>query len=95
MRDYELAFIVNPNIEGEGVTSVVDKVSELIKGLNGEVASIDVWGRRSLTYAIKDYKEGTYILLKTVMPPASLTDLERELKLTEQIIRYMLVKADS
>ena len=95
MREYELAFIVNPNIEGEGVTQVVDKVSQLIKTGNGEVASIDVWGRRSLAYAIKDYKEGTYILLKTTMPPASLSEFERELKLTDQIIRYMLIKADS
>ncbi len=95
MREYELAFIVNPNIEGEGVTQVVDKVSQLIKTGNGEVASIDVWGRRSLAYAINDYKEGTYILLKTTMPPASLSEFERELKLTDQIIRYMLIKADS
>ena len=95
MRDYELAFIVNPNIESEGVTNVVDKVSQLIKTGNGEVASIDVWGRRSLAYAIKDYKEGTYVLIKATRPPVSLSEFERELKLTEQIIRYMLIKVDS
>jgi small subunit ribosomal protein S6 len=95
MRDYELAFIVNPNIESEGVTNVVDKVSQLIETGNGKVASVDVWGRRSLTYAIKDYKEGTYVLLKATIPPASLSEFERELKLTEQIIRYMLIKVDS
>ena len=95
MRDYELAFIVSPNIEGEGVTAVVEKVSGFIGAINGEVASVDVWGRRALAYAINNHREGTYILLKTKMPPASLLELERNLKLSEEVIRYLLVKAEN
>ena len=95
MRDYELAFIVSPNIETEGVTAVVEKVSGFVGAVNGEVTSVDVWGRRALAYSIKNFREGTYILLQTKMPPASLLELERELKLSEEIIRYMLVKVES
>lgn len=95
MRDYDLAFIVSPNIESEGVTNVVDKVSQIVKAINGEVTSVDVWGRRALAYAIDNYREGVYVLLKAKMPPASITELERELKLTEEVIRYMLIKVDS
>ena len=94
MRDYELAFIVEPNLADEGVTEVVDKVSRYVKAVDGEVASIDVWGRRTLAYPIDKYREGTYVLLLTKMSPSSLAELERNLKLSEEIIRYLLVKTD-
>ncbi|MBN1217353.1 MAG: 30S ribosomal protein S6 [Anaerolineae bacterium] len=95
MRDYELAFIIKPTLEGEDVTAVVDKVSEYIGAVSGEVTSVDVWGRRDLAYAINNYREGTYVLLQTKMPPASLVELERNLKLSEDVIRYLLVKVES
>ena len=94
MRDYELAIIVSPNIETEGVTTVVEKVSELIGAINGKVTSVDVWGRRALAYAIDNHREGTYVLLQANIPPAGLTELERNLKLSEEIIRYLLVKVE-
>lgn len=94
MRDYELAIIVSPNIETEGVTAVVEKVSELIGAINGKVTSVDVWGRRALAYAIDNHREGTYVLLQANMPPAGLIELERNLKLSEEIIRYLLVKVE-
>ena len=94
MRDYELAFIVSPNIETEGVTEVVDKVSGYVGAVNGEVASVDVWGRRALAYAINNHREGTYALLNVKIPPASIVELERNLKLSEDVIRYMLVKVE-
>ncbi len=95
MRDYELAFIIRPTIEAEGVTGVVDQVTGFVKAGNGEVTSVDVWGRRNLAYPINNYREGTYILLQAKMLPSALTELERNLKLSEDIIRYMLIRADS
>ena len=94
MRDYELAFIVQPNLADEGVTEVVDKVSRYVKAVDGEVASVDVWGRRTLAYPIDRHREGTYILLRAKMSPSSIAELERNLKLSEEIIRYLLIKAD-
>lgn len=95
MRDYELAIIVSPNIESEGVTAAVEKVSGMVGAINGKVTSVDVWGRRALAYAIDNHREGTYVLLQANMPPAGLTELERNLKLSEEIIRYLLVKVES
>jgi small subunit ribosomal protein S6 len=95
MRDYELAFIIKPTIEGDDVTSVVEKVTGYVEAISGEVTSVDVWGRRNLAYPINNYREGTYVLLQTKMPPASLVDLERDLKLSEDVIRYLLVKVES
>ena len=95
MRDYELAFIVMPNVDDNGVTAVVDKVSQFVKSANGEVASVDVWGRRTLAYPINNHREGIYVLFQAKMPPAALVELERNLKLSEEIIRYLLIKANN
>ena len=94
MRDYELAIIVEPNLATEGVTEVVDKVSRYVKAVDGEVASVDVWGRRTLAYSINRHREGTYVLLHAKMSPSSIAELERNLKLSEEIIRYLLVKTE-
>lgn len=94
MRDYELAIIVSPIIETEGVTAVVDTVSGYVGAINGEVASVDVWGRRVLAYAINNHREGTYALMNVKMPPASIGELERNLKLSEEVIRYMLINVE-
>jgi len=95
MRDYELAFIIEPNIDKEGATDVVEKVSGFVEAINGSVASVDVWGRKQLAYPINNHQEGTYVLLNTKMPPDALGDLERNLKLSEEVIRYLLVKIES
>ena len=91
MRNYELAFIVHPNVDEEGVAEVVEKVSQQVQAVNGEVPSVDVWGRRKLAYPINNHREGTYILLHAKLLPSTIVELERNLKLTEQIIRYLLV----
>ncbi len=95
MRDYELAFIVRPTIDDEGVTGVVETVSQFVQAINGEVTSVDVWGRRLLAYPINNHREGIYVLFQTKMPPSGLVELERNLKLSEDIIRYLLVKVES
>ena len=95
MRDYELTFIIQPNIDEEGVTGVVEKVSQFVQATDGSVTSVDVWGRKTLAYPINNQKEGIYVLLKANMPPASLGELERNLKLSEEIIRYLLVKDEN
>jgi small subunit ribosomal protein S6 len=92
MRDYELAFIIQPNIDEEGVTGIVEKVSQFVQANDGSVTSVDVWGRKTLAYPINNQKEGIYVLLKANMLSASLGELERNLKLSEEIIRYLLVK---
>ena len=94
MRDYELAFIIQPTVDDEGVTGVVEKVTQYVQTVNGEVASVDVWGRRNLAYPINNHREGIYVLVQAKLPPASLIELERNLKLSEEIIRYLLVKAE-
>ena len=95
MREYELAFIIRPTVDEEGVTGVVDQVSQYVRTGSGEVTSVDVWGRRVLAYPIEKHREGIYVLCQMKLPPASVVDLERNLKLSEEIIRYLLVNVEA
>lgn len=94
MRNYELVFIVAPTIEDENVQAVVDKVDDWIQADDGKVIKVDHWGRRQLAYPIQKFTEGTYVLLNTQLKPDALDELERNLKLDVNIIRYLLVRTE-
>lgn len=92
MRDYELVFIISPQISDEDIENVTNRVSQLVANNGGEITEIKPWGRRRLAYPIDNFREGFYVATKLRLNPASASDLERSLKLTEEIIRYLLVR---
>lgn len=94
MRDYELGFILHPDVEQADVTEAVERVSQYVTTIGGEVASVDVWGRRALAYPIRKQQEGTYVFLQAQISPQAVGELERNLKLDEEILRYLLVRLD-
>jgi len=94
VRSYELGFILHPDVEQADVTQAVEKVGNYITAIGGEVTSVDVWGRRQLAYPIRKQREGTYVFLQTQINPQAVGELERNLKLDEEILRYLLVRLD-
>jgi small subunit ribosomal protein S6 len=94
MRNYELGLILHPQVEQPDVTQTVDKVGQYITTVGGEVTSVDVWGRRALAYPIRKQKEGTYVFLQAQLDPQALQELERNLKLDEDILRYLLLRLE-
>jgi len=96
MRNYEFTFIAHPDIEveDEGLTGVTEKVSQFITEGGGQITNVDPWGRRRLAYPIQKQKEGYYVLMQVQLDPKSIVELERKLKLTEEIIRYLLVRVE-
>jgi len=94
--EYELVFIAHPQLDGEeGVPALTEQVQAWIEAIDGEVTYLDMWGRRRLAYPIRKQKEGSYVMLRAIMPRRSLAVLERELKLSEDILRYLLVRAET
>ena len=93
MRDYELIFILSPEVGEEHVPVAVEKVNKLIANNGGSVGEIDHWGRRKLAYPIKRCLEGNYVSAHLKLNPTKITELETNLELTEEIIRYLLVRA--
>ncbi|MBI2958073.1 MAG: 30S ribosomal protein S6 [Chloroflexi bacterium] len=94
LRDYELIYIVNPNVTDEQLPGTLEKVSKFIADKGGAVEKVDQWGRRKLAYPIRRFTEGNYISTKFKFAPRGTSDLENHLKLTEEVIRYLLVRLD-
>jgi len=95
MRNYELMLIVRPSLDLEAAVEAAKKVAEQVESLGGQAADTQVLGRRKLAYPIEKQAEGTYILLNLTMPPAALKELDFNLKLNENLLRYLLVRDET
>lgn len=94
MRSYELIFIVHPDVNEDDMTAVVEKVEGLIERNSGEVVQTESWGLRRLAYPIQKRWEGQYVLMQLELESQSVTGLERDLGLTEQIMRHLIVRVE-
>lgn len=94
LRDYELVLIVVPQLDDEGLATFTERVSGWITAVNGTVTGTNVWGRRQLAYAIRKHTEGIYVMVNFQLAPGATRELERNLKLDEQIIRHLIVRPD-
>lgn len=90
MRNYEVAFIAHPDLNDEALLALIDKVKGWIEASGGTLGEIDRWGRRRLAYPIRKQREGQYVFLPAQLPPPATRELERNLRLTEQIMRFMI-----
>ncbi|TVX99951.1 30S ribosomal protein S6 [Cohnella terricola] len=91
MRNYELMYIIRPDVEQETVQAVTEKFQGII-GNGGEIVKHDIMGKRRLAYEINKHREGTYVLVHFKGTSEIVTELERVLKITDEIIRHMVVR---
>jgi small subunit ribosomal protein S6 len=90
MRNYELAYIVDPDLDEESLKELEEKVASWIEAAGGKTGNVDHWGKRRLAYPINKKPEGYYIFLSLEMPPHAGPMIERDLRLSEPIMRYMI-----
>ena len=90
MRNYEVVFIVHPDLEDSAFKDIVDRVTGWVTEDGGTVSKVDVWGKRELAYPIRKKTEGQYVLMETEMAPAFCATLERNMRLTEPIMRFLV-----
>lgn len=95
MRNYEVAFIVHPDLDENAFKEVLDRVQGWITDNGGKVGKVDLWGKKKLAYAIRKQSEGQYVILQTEMEPSSCVELERNMQLSEPVIRYMITAAEA
>jgi small subunit ribosomal protein S6 len=94
LRDYELVTIIVPQLDDQGVATAIERISGWITSGGGTIGSTNVWGRRTLAYAIQKLNEGVYVVFNFQLPPSKTRELERDLRINEQVIRHLLVRLD-
>lgn len=92
LRDYEILFIVRPELDEDQLGQAVETVSELIRNLGGEHVKTDVWGRRRLAYEVDHLREGQYVLTDFRLDPERVTELEATLKISETVFRHLVTR---
>ena len=92
-RKYETMVILNPTLGEDALTATVEKVKGLIEA-SGTLEQIEVWGRKRLAYEIDDQKEGFYFLINFSAEAEFPKELERVLKITEGVMRYLVIRPD-
>ena len=93
MNKYETVFIINPNVEEEGIKTLVDKFSSVINN-DGKVESVENLGKKKLAYEVKKNAEGTYMLINFEAAPSLVAELERVYRITDEVIKFIVVKKD-
>lgn len=93
MNKYESVVIINPNLEAESIKALIAKISDLINS-NGTVSSVEELGKRKLAYEIKKLNEGYYVVLKFEAKPELITELERVYRITDEVMKFIVVKEE-
>ena len=93
-RQYELAYVISPTVTDEDVNELHEKISEIIQQLGGTVDKTDMWGRRRLAYEINRHREGIYVIVLLTGPADMVRELERRLRVMEQLLRHLVIRVD-
>lgn len=92
MREYEVVYIIKPNFEEERYAQIIEKYNALIQNNGGEILKTEPWGKRRLAYEIEKLREGYYVLLRIQGEPELPQELERNFKIADEIMRYLVVR---
>ena len=92
MRDYEVLYIVRADLDDDKVQDAVKRVNTLIERSGGTPDGTNLWGKRKLAYDVKHQKEGSYVLQDFHLDPDRVPELEASLKITEEVLRHLIVR---
>jgi len=94
MNKYEILYVIRPDLEEEATAALIDRFSGLVESNGGVNLTVDKWGKRRLAYEINDYREGQYVLMNFEGKGSVSQEIERLMKISDHIIRFLTVKRD-
>lgn len=94
MRNYEIMYIVRPNIEEEALNSVKERFSNILTDNGATIEKVDEIGSRKLAYEIEDHRNGYYVVINFEGDQAAVNEFERQAKFSDDIIRHIVVRTD-
>lgn len=95
MRQYEIMIILDPEVDDRQVAPTLERFLSVIKNDKGTVENVDLMGRRRLAYDIKKKSEGIYVVVNFTAEPATAQEMDRQLGLSEQVLRTKLLRPDA
>ena len=93
-RQYELVYVLTPDSTEQQIAEIHEQVASIVARLNGEIEKTDNWGRRRLAYEIGPHKEGVYVLQVIMGSGELMKEIDRRLKVLDQVIRHLVVRVD-
>jgi small subunit ribosomal protein S6 len=93
-RDYELGFILNPEVSEEQTRAILDRVEQVVANYGGQIVRVNQWGRRRLAYPIEHHRDGFYTFVDMILTPETVIELERTLKVSEEVLRHIVKRRD-
>jgi small subunit ribosomal protein S6 len=93
-RDYELGFILNPEVSEEQTRAILERIEQIVKNYDGQVVKVNQWGRRRLAYPIEHHRDGYYVFIDMILTPETVLELDRFLKVSEEVMRHMVKRRD-
>ncbi|HHX21085.1 MAG TPA: 30S ribosomal protein S6 [Clostridiales bacterium] len=91
---YELVYIIDPDVDEEARKALIERFGAMIESNGGTVEKTDEWGKRHLAYPINDKTEGYYVLVNFTAETSVPREIERNLGITESIMKYMVIRVD-
>ncbi len=95
LRDYELIVIIKPEIAEDRLEATLNSISQFIAARDGTITEAHRWGKRKLAYPIKHFLEGYYVLSQVKIRPATGRELGTNLRISEDVLRHLLIRVDS
>ena len=93
-RDYELGFILNPEVSEEQTRAILERIGLIVKNYDGQVVKVNQWGRRRLAYPIEHHRDGYYVFIDMILTPETVLELDRTLKVSEEVMRHLVKRRD-
>jgi small subunit ribosomal protein S6 len=93
-RDYELGFILHPEVSEERARTILERIEQIVTAHDGQVVRVNHWGRRRLAYPIEHNRDGIYVFVDMVVTPETLPELDRTLKVSEEVLRHLMKRRD-
>ncbi|HHT49045.1 MAG TPA: 30S ribosomal protein S6 [Firmicutes bacterium] len=92
---YESVIVFSPQLDEEALENAINRVQEVLTNGGGEVTKVDRWGKRRLAYEIKDLTEGYYLLVETEAPSSAVQELDRVLRISDDVLRHLIIRANT
>ncbi len=94
MRTYEVVFVAAPTLSSEELDAFISHTQTVVESKNGRVLKVENWGKKSLAYKIKRFRDAYYVVLTIEGDGAAIAELERRFRVTDSIIRFISVRLD-